>query len=87
MRWTRTVTWDLRLGGFATVLGLLAPRPAAAIFHLSVINQVATSVAGDATQQFIEIRSLAAGHWKRSWPAKRVDATSARGALIDWAGP
>jgi hypothetical protein len=44
-----------------TLLGLVSPRPALALFHLSVIDEVATSIGGDVRQQFVEIRMLAAG--------------------------
>jgi hypothetical protein len=40
---------------------LLLGRPAGAAFHVAVIDEVATSVDGDAGQQFVEIRMLATG--------------------------
>jgi hypothetical protein len=42
--------------GVLAILSLV--RPAGAVFHLAVIDEVATSYAGDSTQQFIEIRML-----------------------------
>ena len=47
------------------VLGVLAalaaPRPAAALFHIAVINEVMTSYNGDANVQFVEIKMLMGG--------------------------
>jgi len=37
-------------------LALAAVRPAAALYHIAVIDEVATSVGGDTEQQFVEIR-------------------------------
>src|SRR5262245_57202795 len=43
------------------LLGLVPSRPALAVFHLEVIDEIATSIGGDERQQFVEIRMLAAG--------------------------
>ncbi len=40
---------------------LLAGAPAHALFHVAVIDEVATSVGGDRTQQYVEIRMLLGG--------------------------
>jgi len=49
-----------RAAALATALVAFAPRAATAAFHVAVIDEVATSVAGDPSQQFVEIRMLAA---------------------------
>jgi len=41
--------------------GLALAPPARAAFHVAVIDEVLTSLGGDNTQQFVEIRTLAAG--------------------------
>jgi hypothetical protein len=47
------------------ILGVLAalaaPRPAAALFHIAVINEVMTSYDGDPNVQFVEIKMLMGG--------------------------
>jgi glucose/arabinose dehydrogenase len=44
---------------FLAILGCLAaPRPAEALFHLAVIDEVMTSYDGDASVQFVEINML-----------------------------
>jgi glucose/arabinose dehydrogenase len=53
---TRRREWPLTLLA-ALVLALVA-RPAAAVFHLSLIDEVLTSYGGDPTAQFVEIRML-----------------------------
>lgn len=40
------------------LLGAFAAAPGHAAFHIAVIDEVLTSVGGDATQQFVEIRQL-----------------------------
>lgn len=42
----------------AALLLLIAPRPAAAVFHFAVIDEVMTSYEGDTAVQFVEIQML-----------------------------
>jgi hypothetical protein len=51
----------LALTALVGLLGVLTARPAAASFHVAVIDEVATSVGGDPAQQFVEIQMLFAG--------------------------
>jgi hypothetical protein len=44
---------------FASLLVVVLPLPAAALFHFSVIDEVMTSYDGDPNVQFVEIRMLA----------------------------
>jgi len=50
---------SIRLRALAlAVLALTVARPAVAAYHISVIDQVGTSIGGDTDQQFVEIRQL-----------------------------
>ena len=51
---------SLRVAALAAALAVAGGRPALAGFRVSVIDEVATSVAGDPSQQFVEIRMLTA---------------------------
>ena len=46
-------------GALASLIVLLAARPAPALFHASLIDEVMSRVGSDATAQYVEIRMLA----------------------------
>ena len=50
---------SIRAAALAAALAVAGGRPALAAFRVSVIDEVATSVGGDPSQQFVEIRMLA----------------------------
>jgi hypothetical protein len=54
----RSFRWPLLV---AASLSALAPRPAAALFHISIIDEVMASYDGDADVQFVEIEVLSGG--------------------------
>jgi len=71
---------SLRTAALAAALAAGGGGPAFAGFRVSVIDEVATSVGGDASQQFVEIRMLAA--LQNQVKGSVLAAFDAQGALL-----